>query len=187
MVVAASQAQANLIDNGGFETGDFTGWTTGANSFPQYIVTSPVHSGTYAAQIAGYQSDPDTLSQTITDTTLGQTYDLSFFRYQYVNADDPYPISLSVSWDGTTIFSETNPASSSWNLYQGFTFQVVGTGLDTLVFTSVNDPAYTYLDDVSLTATPLPSTWTMLIAGFVGVGFIAYRGTKKNTAVLSAA
>ena len=31
-----------------------------------------------------------------------------------------------------------------------------------------------------LTATPLPSTWTMLIAGFAGLGFAAYRGTKKT-------
>jgi hypothetical protein len=36
-------------------------------------------------------------------------------------------------------------------------------------------------------ATPLPSTWTMLIAGFVGLGFFAYRGTKKNAAALIAA
>ena len=28
-------------------------------------------------------------------------------------------------------------------------------------------------------ATPLPSTWTMLIAGFVGLGFLAYRGSKR--------
>jgi hypothetical protein len=36
-------------------------------------------------------------------------------------------------------------------------------------------------------ATPLPSTWTMLIAGFVGLGFFAYRGTKKNPTALVAA
>jgi hypothetical protein len=34
--------------------------------------------------------------------------------------------------------------------------------------------------------TPLPSTWTMLIAGFVGLGFFAYRGTKKNFAAIGA-
>lgn len=39
---------------------------------------------------------------------------------------------------------------------------------------------------VSVTATPLPSTWTMLVAGFVGLGLFAYRGTKKN-AMLAAA
>jgi len=36
-------------------------------------------------------------------------------------------------------------------------------------------------------AAPLPSTWTMLIAGFVGLGFFAHRGSKKNGATLSAA
>lgn len=41
--------------------------------------------------------------------------------------------------------------------------------------------------DFSLTATPLPSTWTMLLAGFVGFGFLTYRGTKKGTASLAAA
>jgi HpiC1 cyclase len=42
-------------------------------------------------------------------------------------------------------------------------------------------------DNVRLTATPLPSTWTMLIAGFVGLGFFAYRGTKKGSAAIAAA
>lgn len=37
------------------------------------------------------------------------------------------------------------------------------------------------------TATPLPSTWLMLIAGFAGFGFLAYRGTKKNSVALAAA
>jgi hypothetical protein len=35
--------------------------------------------------------------------------------------------------------------------------------------------------------TPLPSTWTMLIAGFVGLGFVAYRGKKKGSAAIAAA
>jgi hypothetical protein len=39
----------------------------------------------------------------------------------------------------------------------------------------------------SLTETPLPSTWTMLIAGFAGFGFFAYRGTKKFGAARSVA
>jgi hypothetical protein len=40
---------------------------------------------------------------------------------------------------------------------------------------------------LTVTATPLPAAWTMLIAGFVGLGFLAYRGAKKNTVVLAAA
>jgi hypothetical protein len=40
----------------------------------------------------------------------------------------------------------------------------------------------------SVSATPLPSTWTMLIAGFVGLfGFVAFGGKKRNTAATAAA
>jgi len=41
--------------------------------------------------------------------------------------------------------------------------------------------------DVSIATTPLPSTWTMLIASFFGLGFFAYRGSKRNAAALAAA
>jgi hypothetical protein len=36
-------------------------------------------------------------------------------------------------------------------------------------------------------ATPLPSTWLMMLSGFVGLTFLAYRGTKKNSAAIAAA
>jgi len=39
----------------------------------------------------------------------------------------------------------------------------------------------------ALSASPLPATWTMLIAGLLGLGFVAYRGTKKGSAALAAA
>ncbi len=45
------------------------------------------------------------------------------------------------------------------------------------------DPAGNYL----ALATPLPSTWTMLIVGFAGLGFFAYRGSKSSAAALAAA
>jgi hypothetical protein len=35
--------------------------------------------------------------------------------------------------------------------------------------------------------TPLPSTWLMLLSGFLGLGFFAYRGSKKNSAALAGA
>jgi hypothetical protein len=183
--VGGAQA-SSLIVNGGFETGDFTGWVADAVSFPMGVggpPFTPVNSGDFAAQIAGFSFGPDTLSQTVADTA-GQNYILSFAR---LVGDGAPTVSLDVTWNGNSIFSELNPATV--NVYQTFAFNVVGTGTDALVFTSANDPSFTYLDDVSLTstaATPLPSTWLMLLSGFVGLGFFAYRGTKKRT-VLAAA
>jgi hypothetical protein len=50
-----------------------------------------------------------------------------------------------------------------------------------------NQPHYYGAGNLVASATPLPSTWTMLIAGFAGLGFFAYRGSKKGSAVLTAA
>jgi PEP-CTERM motif-containing protein len=36
-------------------------------------------------------------------------------------------------------------------------------------------------------AVPEPSTWAMMILGFAGVGFVAYRRSRKNTMALAAA
>jgi hypothetical protein len=38
-----------------------------------------------------------------------------------------------------------------------------------------------YTATFNITPTPLPSTWTMMIAGFLCVGFLAYRGTRKKS------
>ena len=40
---------------------------------------------------------------------------------------------------------------------------------------------------VRIGGVPLPSTWTMMLAGFVGFGYLVYRGKKKGSAALAAA
>ena len=174
-VLLAGGASAQLVTNGGFETGDLSGWTANEVSFPIYTVTSPVASGSYAAQIAGFSYGPDTLSQTIA-TTAGQGYRLSFAYWQ----DDFYPNGFDVSWNGTSVFSNTD--INTGNAYALGSVRVVGTGSDTLVFTAYNDPAFTYLDDVALTAVPEPESWALLIAGFGAIG-VAIRSRRSAVRV----
>jgi hypothetical protein len=55
---------------------------------------------------------------------------------------------------------------------------------------TTSSPEFTMMESIGydpVTATPLPSTWTMLIAGFVGLGLMASRGTKKNSVSFGAA
>jgi hypothetical protein len=47
--------------------------------------------------------------------------------------------------------------------------------------------AFDVLGGPAPATTPLPSTWLMLLSGFVGLGFFAYRGTKNRSAALTAA
>jgi hypothetical protein len=44
----------------------------------------------------------------------------------------------------------------------------------------------TVITYTGVSATPLPSTWIMLLSGFVGLGCFAYRGSKKNAALATA-
>ncbi len=41
--------------------------------------------------------------------------------------------------------------------------------------------------EATISSTPLPSTWVMILAGLLGLGFFAHRGTTKNGAALAAA
>jgi hypothetical protein len=76
-------------------------------------------------------------------------------------------------------------AAAGGNLAGGSSFAVVdptfafAPGFDATGYSLVFSPGIVNNDVPG--ATPLPSTWTMLIAGFVGLGFLAYRG-KKSTA-----
>src|SRR5262245_52143218 len=63
----------NLVQNGGFETGDFSGWTTDIAD-PDYTLIGQglPHSGRYSL-FFGAVSKPDYISQTLV-TSPGQTY-----------------------------------------------------------------------------------------------------------------
>ena len=105
--------------------------------------------------------------------------------------------------NGTQIY--TGPAQNGnepqfYNIWTGFSGTTLN-GLNTLTFDVVNYGDSTFTGgagtanptglNVEFTSfvgqTPLPSTWTMLIAGFAGLGFFAYRGTKKSSAAIATA
>ncbi len=51
-----------------------------------------------------------------------------------------------------------------------------------VVVVSNGVPDYTSASGLAL-ATPEPTTWAMMLAGFAGLGFAGYRGARKSTAV----
>jgi hypothetical protein len=179
-----------------------TGWTTiGGGSVLWAGPVSASFMGGLVASNGGYFLDLTGLtnacptggstcagvSQTV-NTTLGQQYQLSF---DFGGRGDSIPVSILASAGGSSQTFTTSAVTTS----------AAGWAIATLSFTGTGGPTVisllgTYaggsgldlgLDNVSVTATPLPSTWTMLIAGFVGLGLLAYRGTKKNAVAFAAA
>lgn len=118
------------------------------------------------------------------------------------SASDPFALGLAFSnlgsvsnFTGSGYFSSATAAGANINLAGTDPFVLssisfVATAAGTFGFsfgTASNDNVGPLLDDVRLdvSAVPEPSTWAMMILGFFGVGFMAYR--RRNQMSLSAA
>jgi hypothetical protein len=171
-----AQASTNLLTNGSFETGDFTGWSTaGLNvvvtgAFSAY---AGAEDGSWYTVFGNIGSD-GTLSQTFSDTA-GAPLSVSF----WLNAVGDSPSDFSATFDGTTLYSATDPATRGWTQ---FTFNVLGTGSDTLLFAGRDDPSWLALDNVSVTSVPEPATWALMLTGFAGLGLALRRRAKTAAA-----
>jgi hypothetical protein len=141
--VFAAPVPMEHIVNGGFETGDFTGWTVNDPTDETFVDSGNPHSGTFSAFFGAIGTD-GTITQTIA-TVPGNHYTFSFWFL----SDGATPNDFSASFGGVTVFSVTNDPSHG---YVQHTFDVVATGTSTVVqFAGRNDPGFLQLDDVSVT------------------------------------
>jgi hypothetical protein len=144
-----------LVQNGGFETGDFTGWTQSGNTAYTSVTSGNsrfVHSGTYGASL-GPLGSLGYLSQTL-PTFAGQNYLLSLW-VDSPNRSPNTPNEFSVSWNGNTLFDQVNIGGIGWTNLQ---FIVPATSPGTVLQLGFrDDPFYLGLDDINVTPIPVPA------------------------------
>jgi len=164
---AAVTARAqNLVQNPGFETGDFTGWTQfGDTSFTAVSGTfdgvSP-HSGTFQAYF-GPLSDGG-ITQTL--TASAGLFNVDFWLAAAGGGAGDY---INVVFGGTTIY--TLPGSGAFSYIHVIENGVSAGANPTLEFHFTNSPSYWFVDDVNVSVVPEPGTLGLIALG--GLGLVA--------------
>jgi hypothetical protein len=164
---------------------------TPANGYPQYPFSSAANPSAFLGDFSlvgsGYQF--------LNGTTSLSTCASCGAAPGYWLGSTPTTLGTSPSvtvgpWinptNAVTSYGSNGDTSTVWYTANGGSIAGISGGAQWIYYGDQSSAQFADLSTVIISnsdvnPTPLPSTWTMLLAGFIGLGFIAYRGKKKGS------
>jgi hypothetical protein len=177
MAFAFAAAQAvPMIANGGFETGDFSGWTLDGSTETNWVDTGIQHGGDFSA-IFGEFGKPASITQTLA-TEAGRSYTVTFWLSNLGGAVDNTDTAstFEVLAGGASLLSLNDKTATDYAMTQ-LQFTAVADSTE-LAFRFQHDENFWLFDDVAVSelssgSTDVPEPSSMLIlalgAGLIGL------------------
>ena len=129
---------------------------------------------------------PGTLGQS--NEALGITFSApltSFSANFATNGPGPLDLTALSGGLGGTMVGSSSATGTVVTTFPEGTIGFSGATFDSIILADSNDPNFSLGSFTVNSAVPQPSTWAMMIIGFAGIGFIAYR--RKSRPALMAA
>jgi MYXO-CTERM domain-containing protein len=162
-LAGSAGAAVNLVNNGNFQTEDFSGWTQWGDPSLSGANSSEAGFGSGFAYFAPFGVGG--ISQGIS-TVVGEQYTFSF-DLSMTHGTPSSSNSFFANFGALEVMSYTDRGAFGWTHYS---FDVIASDATSQIkFGFYNSPAFMFLDNVSVTATPAPGALALLGAvGLVG-------------------
>ena len=176
MAVLVPATAANIVTNGSFETGSFSGWSIAATSCGSDfgITTNPddAESGIYAAFFNGSCPGSYDSFEQVLPTVAGLNYAVSF----WIETQGSAARDLIVDWNGSPILNLSGAGTGAYALYNFIEPATSsGTTLEFLGYNTNSNPDF--VDNVSVSVIDEPSTSLLL---WIGLGLLCARRLLRS-------
>lgn len=92
LLLGSPSAYTQVLTNGDFETGDFSGWVNSGNVF---VIDSAVISGSWSLDFNGGDTSPDGEIYQTAAVTIGEHYELTF-KYGWLGRNNSQQLNIQV-------------------------------------------------------------------------------------------
>ena len=153
------------------------GWAFGSSG--TYLAAQTDAAGNPTGDGALLLNENGGIATNIVGLVVGQQYSISLLLWGDNRPGSNYVFNIAIGSNSWSTPGVDGNAGSNPGILQSYFFTATNTSEILTLSQSSGTQASPIVDNISIAAVPEPSTWAMMILGFAGIGFLAYRRRSK--------